>query len=173
MTMNGNRTALASGSFTGGHFLAILLVTFGIVFAVNGYFIYEAIATFDGIEVNDAYQKGRAYNKVIDAMSAQKARGWRSTVDIRPSSAPQTTHLALTFVDRNGDPLDALKVSATFWRPVVGGEDRKQAMIETVPGRYEAEFHLPHDGNWIVRVAALGTGGETFVEETRVFVKAN
>lgn len=171
MTAN-NATSSGPGRFTGWHFLAICLASFGIVFAVNGYFIFKAVATFDGLEVNDAYQKGRAYNQVIEAMEVQKARGWKSSLDVKPGSAPQGTQLVLTLADRAGAPLNGLKVRATFWRPVVAGADQTKPLAETAPGRYEAQFLLPYDGVWAIRVAALDDKGETFVEEKRVFIKA-
>ena len=170
--MNYNPAMGASGKFTGWHFLAVMIVSFGVVFSVNGYFIYEALSTFDGIEVPDAYQKGRAYNDVIDAMAAQKARGWTSSLDVSASGAPQGTHVALTLADKAGKPLEAMKVEATFWRPVTAGLDQREPMKDTGAGRYEAEFRLPYDGNWIVRIAAISPGGEKFVEEKRVYIKA-
>jgi len=167
-----SRALSMSGKFTGWHFLAICVFCFGVVFAVNGYFIYEALSTFDGIEVDDAYQKGRAYNKVIDAMAAQKARGWQSKMAIEPGKGPQMTRLIVNLADKAGQPLDTLKVRATFWRPVAVGADQKAEMRQTGPGRYEADFHLPFDGNWIVRIAALDAKGERFAKEDRVFVAA-
>ena len=59
----------------------------------------------------------------------------------------------------------------TFWRPVVSGEDARMKLVETAPGRYEGVFDLKHAGNWLVRIAASGAKGETFVEEKRVVIR--
>ncbi|HEX7776770.1 MAG TPA: FixH family protein, partial [Parvibaculum sp.] len=53
------------GALTGRRFLFVLLASFALVFGVNGILIYKALSTFDGIEVDDAYQRGRAYNQTL------------------------------------------------------------------------------------------------------------
>lgn len=159
------------GKLTGRHVLIIMILSFGVIFAVNGFFIYEALSTFDGIEADDAYQRGRAYNKDLAAMEAQKALGWKAELSQPVSAAGGITHLAARFTDKTGAPLTGLKVSATFFRPVMVGADQTAIMRETAPGRYEADFKLGYDGNWIVRLAALGTGNEKFAQETRAFIK--
>lgn len=158
------------GKVTGRRFLIGMILSFGLIFAVNGFFIFKALSTFDGIEIDDAYQRGRAYNKDLAAMEAQKALGWKADLS-EPVTTAGVTHLAARFTDRAGLPLTGLTVKATFWRPVMIGADQSAAMHEVAPGRYEADFKLGFDGNWIVRLAARGTGNEKFAEETRTFVK--
>ncbi|MDO8290307.1 MAG: FixH family protein [Parvibaculum sp.] len=155
------------GTLSGRGVLAALLGSFAIVFAVNGLLIYNALSTFDGIEVPDAYKRGRAYNHVLDAMEAQKALGWRTAIEVDDKGRGHEVRLAVNFTNRDGAPLRDLKILATFWRPVVDGVDQGKAMVEAAPGRYEADFRLAYGGNWIVRVAAEGPAGEKFAQEER------
>ena len=104
------------GKVTGRRFLIGMILSFGLIFAVNGFFIFKALSTFDGIEIDDAYQRGRAYNKDLAAMEAQKALGWKADLS-EPVTAAGVTHLAARFTDRAGLPLTGLTVKATFWRP--------------------------------------------------------
>lgn len=159
------------GALTGGHVLAMLLSAFAVVFIVNGLLIYNALSSFDGIEVADAYQKGRAYNRVLDAMEAQKALGWRAEIDVDDKGRDHEARLAVRFADRAGAPLRDLRIVGTFWRPVVGGADQGMAMRETAPGRYEADYRLAYGGNWIARIAAEGPHGEKFAQEERVYIR--
>ena len=155
---------------SGRSVLFALIGFFALVFLVNGIFIYKALTTFDGLEVDNAYQKGRTYNHVLDAMEAQKALGW--TAEITTSgSAGQGAHIMVSFVDRGGAPLGKLKVRGGFWRPVVSGMDQSAEMREVAPGRYEADFQLAAGGNWIARVSAQGANGEKFVQEKRVIIR--
>lgn len=156
------------GTLSGRGVLVFLLSSFAIVFAVNGFLIYNALSTFDGIEVPDAYQRGRAYNHVLEAMEVQKALGWRAEIEVDDKGRAHAARLAVKFTDRNGTPLHGLKILATFWRPVVGGVDQGKTMVETAPGRYEADFHLVYGGNWIARLAAEGPNGEKFAQEERL-----
>jgi len=155
---------------TGRQVLFGFIASFAVVFAVNGYMIYEALSTFDGLEVSNPYEKGREYNNDLNAMTAQKALGWTSTINVEDNGRNHDARLVVTFVDKNGAPLKLLRIRAGFIRPVVGGMDQSKMMTETSPGRYEADFALAASGNWIAQISALGSNGEKFAEKKRVFV---
>ncbi len=159
------------GLLTGRGVLIGLLSAFAVVFTANGLLIYNALSTFDGIEVADAYQKGRAYNHVLEAMEVQKQLGWSAAVEIDDKGSAHDVRLRVAFTDRAGQPLRGLTPHGVFYRPVVGGLDQRLAMKEVSPGRYEAEFHLAEGGNWIARVAAEGPHGEKFAQEQRVTIR--
>lgn len=170
MSRSGSPTAGSIRKLTGWHVLAAFAGFFGIVFAVNGVFIYKALSTFDGVEVEGAYQKGRAYNHLLERMDEQRRLGWQAT--IATGAAPAGTRLRVTFERADGSALTGLDVEGTFWRPVASGADRRLPLAETAPGTYETVFDLAHDGNWLVRIAATSAAGETFVQEERVVVRA-
>ncbi|HAC59698.1 FixH family protein [Parvibaculum sp.] len=166
------RPSTRFGKITGRHALAGFILFFAIVFGVNGLMVYRALSTFDGVEVEGAYQKGRAYNDVLARMEAQRSLGWTSSIETdQVAGAGHETALRVTFADATGAPVRGLSVQGTFWRPVVAGEDRRMNLTETAPGAYEAVFDLEHPGNWLIRIAASGANGETFVEEKRVIIR--
>lgn len=157
------------GTWTGRRVLASFIGFFGIVFAVNGYFVYAALSTFDGVEVEGAYQKGRAYNHLLERMDEQRRIGWTAAIATDPAPAGGT-RLSVVFAGADGAPLNGLEVEGLFWRPVAAGEDQRLPLAETRAGTYETVFNLAHDGNWLVRIAAQGSSGETFVQEQRVII---
>jgi nitrogen fixation protein FixH len=165
------------GKITGRRALGGFVLFFAIIFGANGLMVYRALSTFDGVEVEGAYQKGRAYNHVIERMEAQKKLGWSAGIETRVLPGPETgkghsTVLSVTFADAEGRPVEGLSVQGTFWRPVVSGEDSRTMLRETAPGTYEGLFSLAGTGNWQVRIAATGPRGETFVDEKRVVTRA-
>lgn len=160
------------GPLTGRRVLAGFIFFFGIVFAVNTLMVWRALSTFDGVEVEGAYQKGRAYNHLLEQMETQKALGWKSTIETELLAGEgYETLLHIRFETVDGAPLQGLAVEGEFWRPVTQGEDKKAMLTETAPGLYTAHFNLTHAGNWLVRIAAEGPKGETFVEEQRVILR--
>ncbi|MBC7101880.1 MAG: FixH family protein [Parvibaculum sp.] len=160
------------GKITGRHVLTGFVLFFAVVFGANGLMVYGALSTFDGVEKEGAYQKGRAYNDVLERMEAQRQLGWTAAIAADPlPGADNRTALNVSFADAGGTPVSGLTVQGTFWRPVVSGEDARMKLVETAPGRYEGVFDLKHAGNWLVRIAASGTKGETFVEEKRVVIR--
>ncbi|MEZ5776152.1 MAG: FixH family protein [Hyphomicrobiaceae bacterium] len=68
------------GGLTGRHVLMMLIAFFGVIFAVNGVFLYAAISTFDGTDTSSAYQKGIDYNTTIAESEEQARRGWKGVV---------------------------------------------------------------------------------------------
>ncbi len=160
------------GPLTGWHVLAGFVVFFGIVFGVNGYMVYGALSTFDGIETEGAYQKGRAYNHLLERMDEQRALGWRTALSTTALPGDgHRTRLTIDFRDAEGKPVHDLSVHGTFWRPVAAGADADAMLREVSPGTYEADFDLAHSGNWLVRIAAEGQNGETFVQEQRIVLR--
>jgi len=166
------RPSTRFGPLRGHHVLAGFVLFFGIVFGVNACMIYGALSTFDGIETEGAYQKGRAYNHLLERMEAQRALGWRTSLAATPLPAANgVTRLTVGFRDAEGRPVQDLSVHGTFWRPVAAGADRDAMLREVSPGTYEADFELSHAGNWLIRIAAEGAHGETFVREQRIVLR--
>lgn len=166
------RPSTRFGPIRGHHVLAGFVLFFGIVFGVNAYMIYGALSTFDGIETEGAYQKGRAYNHLLERMDAQRELGWRTALSTAALPGEgHRTRLTVDFHDAAGKPVQDLSVHGTFWRPVAAGADADAMLREVSPGTYEADFDLAHSGNWLIRIAAEGANGETFVQEQRIVLR--
>lgn len=164
------RPATWFGPIKGWHVGLVFALFFGIVFVVNGMLVYKAVSGFDGLEQADAYRKGRAYNYVLEEMSAQKALGWTTNIVTTPianGATPHATALVVTFKDATGAPISKLNVHGTFWRPVMQGSDERLLLKETTPGTYQAAFDLAYGGNWEIRIAASGPANQKYAQSQR------
>ena len=65
---------------TGRMVLLMLVGFFGVMLAVNFVFATYAVKTFSGLDSDNPYDSGLAYNKEIAAAKAQADLGW--TVDL-------------------------------------------------------------------------------------------
>ena len=117
------------GRLQGRHVLAIALTFFGVVFAVNGVFLFAALSTHTGVVANEPYRKGLAYNARIAAADRQDHLGWSDAVSM---SADGTVSLALA--DKAGAAIEGLQVQATIGRPSTGRYDRTVALVEGPAG---------------------------------------
>src|SRR5688572_2876208 len=90
----GGRVPLFANGLRGGHVLAAFLAFFGVIFAVNGVFLYMALSTHTGLVAQEPYRKGLHYNDRIAAAERQQALGWTSDLRLAPESGALT--LALT-----------------------------------------------------------------------------
>jgi nitrogen fixation protein FixH len=132
----------------GWHVLAILVAFFGSVFAVNGVFLYQALATNTGIVANEPYRKGLHYNERIAAQDAQNALGWAEAVQLTPSG-----DLTLTLADGQGAPVTGIAFKAVVGRPATSAYDVTAKLVETQPGVYTAHVAGIAEGTWQVDIS--------------------
>lgn len=160
----------AGQPLTGRRVLFMLLGFFGVVTAVNGVFIYAAISSFSGLETENAYSKGLAYNETLRAAEAQRALGW--TVELNHRSLDgDRREMTVSFRDKAGRPLEGLAVAAELRRPVRQGFDRTVTLVPLGEGRYGAELALPFAGQWHAQVQATARDGSAYVMEQRLWLK--
>jgi len=161
---------IARGQLTGRHVLMAFIGFFGVVFAVNGVFVYFATSSWTGLETENAYIRGLAYNRVLDAAATQRALGWDVRVEVA-SEGLGTTRVLATFTDASGIPLGGLLVAAEFRRPATENFDQAFTLNIVGAGEYGAAIDLPLAGNWDLRVVARRDEAEQYIVERRVWVE--
>ena len=130
---------------------------FGVVLAVNGALAYFATSSFTGLQTENAYEKGLAYNKTLDLARIQDEMGWTVEVKVEPvAGQAHQTLVVVAYRDRQGQPLDGLAVKARMIRPTAKGYDRDAVLNEVTPGTYGATVDLPLEGLWDVNLTAAG-----------------
>ena len=166
---------MAGREITGRHVLVVLVGFFGVVFAVNGVMTWAALSTFSGIETQDAYQRGRAYNATLEAAAAQARLGWTVAVEPRFAAGADGHDAVVEFTvrDGNGAPVSGLEGAVTFWRPVVEGKDTTVPVVEERRGEYRAASTLPAPGRWELRFDLTRPGGAPFYLQQRVWVPSD
>ncbi len=133
---------------TGKHVLFILLGFFGIVFAVNGVFLYSAVSTLPGEQRGATYEAGLRYNSLLAQERAQEGLHWSHKAQVIKGS-----RLAVTVADADGAPVAGLAIEGWLERPATAG-DRKLTFKEVDTGRYEAAVAAADAGAWILAFTA-------------------
>lgn len=136
---------------------------FAFIALVNGVMVWLAVGTHTGLVTEHPYEKGLAYNQVVDAEQAQEALGWSGNI------AFDKNLLAFTLLDRAGAAVEANRITAHFMRPTQDGMDFDVTLARTLDGTWQAEVTPPHNGLWEVRVYAE-RGTERFQQARRVVV---
>lgn len=142
---------------------------FMLIFAANGALVYFAMESWTGLETDNSYEKGLAYNRILDADARQQALGWQGIVGVDPVSNGRV-RLRVTVSDRQGRSLSGLDVVVRFVRPTHHGHDFTETLKAKEAGIYETEFQPPLRGIWDVRVDAAGSS-DSFVFQDRVVLK--
>lgn len=146
------------------YFLAFFLV-FG---TVDAFFVYFATSTNTGVVTDKAYEKGLAYNKVIEQAQAQHTLGWTHILSIK-LDLDNKRRVVLRMRDKNNKPLTGGGAIIRFFRPVQDGIDFDVPLKERSPGTYIALAQFPMRGQWEAYIA-VRVGDTTYRAQKRVIL---
>lgn len=149
----GNGAVMTGGQDQGGlkgrHVLYSLIAFFGVIFAVNGVFLYSALKTNTGVVANEPYRKGLAYNERIAADERQKALGWQEQTSLASDG-----RVSVVIKGADGKPVSGLYMDATLGRPSTTAGEQKLKLAEVEPGVYAAASKAVEAGTWLFAVEA-------------------
>ena len=153
-------------TFPGGNRWLLAIVTcLSVVFIVNSFLLYVAIATDDGLVDEDYYRKGLFYDKGLEG---EKALGWEIGLSFTGGASFAAPARITVEISKLGDAVRDASVAVVLKRPASGRYDR--ALKLSPSGKaYTAEFEMPLDGLWDIEVTA-GKGGSSMVKTFRVRV---
>ncbi|MFM5893197.1 MAG: FixH family protein [Novosphingobium sp.] len=134
-------------TFTGCHMLAIFVVFFGIVMAVNFWVARIALHSFSGVVVENSYVASQEFNGWLKDAMTEKALGW--------SAAVSRDAQGRLVVETAGIP-EGARVTALLRRPLGTPDDRSEALSLIAPHRYQSKELDP--GRWLVRIEADANG---------------
>ena len=137
----------------------LFFVFFAVVLAVNGVMVYFAASSWTGLETKHHYIKGRDYNRTLEAVAQQKARGWDAGLSIETRDRDHV-RLDLTLLDAGKHAVAGADVSARLVRPTHEGYDLEIHMDDYGAGRYVGELRAPLAGQWDLRVVAHHPSGD-------------
>lgn len=146
MTLRVLNPRQTDGTLQGRHVLAMFGAFFGLIFAVNGVFLYQALSTHTGVVANEPYRKGLAYNERIAADVQQAGLAWNDTIVVGRDG-----RITLELTKQSGEAIQGMLISGTIARPATSGFDRQVTFSENATA-YVAEAGPLAEGNWIVEV---------------------
>jgi nitrogen fixation protein FixH len=150
--------------FTGRHMLAIMLLFFGTIIAVNLVLATYSQTSWTGLVVENSYVASQEFNGKIAEGRAQLAHGWRGQLDFQPGK------VSYRLQDRAGSPIAVMGVKITFRRPSYEAEDVTMAMQRQADGIFGLTTDL-RDGIWIVETSAGFDSGPPYRGRRRVVLK--
>lgn len=161
---------ISAAPLTGRHVLLWLLGAFGAICLANFALIGFAVTTFTGETQPKSYAVGLDFNKTLEQVAAQHARGLNVRGQVS-SQAPRTVEIESLYRDGNGSPMSGLTVTAAFSRPAREGDDFTHDVTDLGQGVYGARVTTPLPGLWNVRIVAEQAGQPPYILDYRVVVK--
>lgn len=153
-------------TFTGWHFLAIIVAFFATVIAVNATMAYYALHTWSGLVAENTFVASQEFNAKAAHMREMAATGIRGAL----TASHEGIRYVLTHPQRGPVPAD--EVQAEFHRPV----GTKQDFAVTLKHEGDGVFTTNHPvlpGEWIVDLKTSDDGKIVYHEAIRVHVFAN
>ncbi|RMD49081.1 MAG: nitrogen fixation protein FixH [Alphaproteobacteria bacterium] len=146
---------------TGWHVLAILVVGFAVIIAVNLVMAWQAISTFPGLEVPNSYVASQNFDR---ERLAQERLGWTTRAEVVDG------RLVIRIRDREGRPAQVRDLSVLVGHPTMARADQRPQM------RREGDaFVAPITlgaGRWILHLEAHAEDGTRYHIRSDLHVKA-
>jgi len=143
--------------FTGRHMLAVMVIGFGIVIAVNFTMASFAVGGFHGVVVENSYVASQQYNDWLEKAEASKALGWEAQVSRGTDG--------FVIVDTSDVPAGA-QVTAQLRRPIGEREYASLTFSAIGEGKFRSTQSVP-TGRWISRLF-IETDGQEWSAESEL-----
>lgn len=139
------------GEFTGRKMLAVMVLGFGIIIAVNVFMAYNAVTTFPGLEVKNSYVASQEFDR---DRKAQESLGWTAFARMEGND------ILLSLTGADGAAAEVQEINAKVGRPTESRDDRE--VVLTFDGSlWRAPLDLPA-GSWRLWVEATSKDGIKF-----------
>ena len=138
----------------GRHVLFIMLGFFGVMFAVNGVFLFHAITSFPGEDIKKSYLQGLTYNDTLTERAAHADLGWQAEAGVRDGQ------VILRLRDAEDQPLSNQLVIGEMRRLATDQDDQILTFQPKLSGEYIARTERLSAGQWLLRVSVLTADGE-------------
>jgi nitrogen fixation protein FixH len=157
-----------SKEVTGRMVFICFVAFFAVVAGVNAIMIRAAVSTFSGVETENAYQAGLAFEREMAAVEAQDALHWQ--VSAKVSADAGATLIAIIASDAAGQPLMALQATGHLIHPTDRRFDREVPLGEDTPGQFKGRTDAAA-GQWTLVIELSREGTRLFRSRNRVFVR--
>jgi len=136
----------------GHHVLFWLLGFFGLMFVVNGVFLWAALSSFPGEDVRHSYLQGLQFNKTIESFKHQQDMAWKAELGL--VEEPDGDVLIARILDADGLALPSRNVTVELRRAATQDSDIFLDMQPVGSGEYRAALPVLSKGAWHVALNA-------------------
>ena len=150
-----------------GRMVLICLVTFfAVVAGVNAVMIHAALSTFAGLDTENPYAAGLAFEQEIAAVQAQDALHWQVQGEVTRTQAGATA-IEIIARDADGQPLAGVTATAALVHPADVRFDHDLALREDAPGHFSGTADQSA-GQWDLVIELSRAGERMFRSKNRV-----
>ncbi|MBI4825196.1 MAG: FixH family protein [Nitrospirae bacterium] len=143
----------------------IIISAISAMLAVAGA-LFVGIENFDGTVTGSPYEEGLRWDEVRKVKSEL---GWGFDMHGDKLTAGENS-ITLTFVEKDGSPLDASSISVMVSRPSTSSYDRRYEPVKVREGTFRLDIEFPLYGYWDIKADVI-KGPDNILFQKRVFVE--
>lgn len=128
----------------------LFVIGMAVVVLVNGTMVYFALDSWAGVAVEQSYQRGLAYNRVIETAAREQALGWNVIASVRRDGS----EIVIDMRDAQSRPLSDIAFEAVLVRPLENMAPIPVRLRAEGGGRYVGAVEPLRRGQWELRLAA-------------------
>lgn len=162
------RAAPAGRPLTGRAVLIWLLAFFAVVAGANAIMVRAAISTFGGVETQNAYKAGLAFNTELAAAHRQEALHWTVTGAVK-RIADGLARVDVQVSSEKFLPGD-LTAEVTLSHPTDARYDRKVEVVRNAAGAFAGNVEAP-SGQWELTIDLMSGGNRLFRSRNRIILR--
>lgn len=138
--------------FKGWHALLWFLGFFAFMFVVNGIFLWTAIRTFPGEDVEKSYLAGIDFNQEIARRTQQANAGWGAEIGVSRQIQSREIHVRL--IQKDGSQLAESGATLMLRHPANRNLDRMLEVKSAGGGLLTASLEGVEPGRWTAQISA-------------------
>lgn len=137
-------------TFTGWHMLFLMVAFFGTIITVNMVLVFKAVGSYPGVDTQQSYRQGLAYNETLNARVRQKTLEWSADITVTPAQK-----IILNITDKNTMPVRGLTVTGILKHPTDTNQDKDLVFMQNMQtGQYEVQLDTHLKGKkWLLTKA--------------------
>ncbi len=144
------------------------LIFFGVIFIANGFLVYFAVSSWNGLTTQNAYEKGVQYNKTLLQKEKERNLNWQLNSKLEPTT-PKTALFRFSLLDAAKSPLEKASIKAQLKRPTHEGVDQTVLFTEQNPGIYQTVLAPSLAGQWDIYLT-ITHNNQTLKAQQRLYI---
>ncbi len=147
--MKNAQTNKTKKPLSGKRVFLYFLMFFGSISMVDAFFVYSAISTHTGVVTENPYEKGLAYNKILEQAKQQK------NINVISTQVYENGVLSMTLHDRDGRAIENAAITAKIIQPIKNGKSKDVILEYSGNGLYTVVFQDAVVGHWRAHLEAI------------------
>lgn len=143
--------------------IVFVILFFIVIGLIDAFFILISKDSYPGTVTDNPYQKGLAYNDVLNKAALQELNKYR--IETGSSRLAESKLKYIITLRKSGTYISDAEVMLNIVRPLGEYKDFQIMLNNSGNGLYSSEISFPKEGQWEIRVSIVHNGNSIYHKE--------